>query len=64
VRPDGIPVVLLKFAAEYDSGKVKPEEGAFTDFAWVNNREISKYDCIEGVTDEVKTAIHLFGDNV
>jgi len=33
VRPDGIPVVLVKFAAKYLSGEVKFEEGAFTDFA-------------------------------
>ena len=33
VRPDGIPVVLIKFAAKYLSGDVKFEPGAFTDFA-------------------------------
>jgi 8-oxo-dGTP pyrophosphatase MutT (NUDIX family) len=49
VRPDETPVVLLKFAVEYDSGEVKLEEGAFTDYAWVNAEEIEGYDCIEGV---------------
>lgn len=60
VRGDGIPVVLLKFAAKYTSGEVKPEEGAFTDFAWVNGDEIDQYDCIEGVAEEVKATIDIF----
>jgi 8-oxo-dGTP pyrophosphatase MutT (NUDIX family) len=59
VRPDGIPVVLIKFAAKYMSGEVVPEEGAFTDFAWVNADEIKQYDCIEGITKEVADVIDL-----
>src|SRR3989338_4246724 len=46
VRPDGIPVVLVKFAAKYKSGEVKLEKGAFTDSAWVNQEEVKRYDCI------------------
>jgi len=57
VRPDETPVVLLKFAVEYVSGEVRPEEGAFTDYAWVNNKEVAYYDCIEGVADEVREAL-------
>jgi len=60
VRPDGIPVVLVKFAAEYKSGKIKPEIGGFTDFAWVNAKEALKYDCIRGVPQEIKKTINLF----
>ena len=60
VRPDETPVVLLKFGVEYNSGEVRPEEGAFTDYAWVNAAEVEDYDCIEGVADEVKAAIRLF----
>ncbi|MGC9968749.1 MAG: NUDIX domain-containing protein [Minisyncoccia bacterium] len=60
VRPDGIPVVLVKFAAEYKSGEVKPEEGSFTEYAWVNAEEVKKYDCIEGIPEEVRRAIALF----
>ncbi|HEX5448002.1 MAG TPA: NUDIX domain-containing protein [Candidatus Saccharimonadales bacterium] len=60
VRPDGIPVVLLKFGVEYASGEVKPEEGAFTDFAWVNTGEVDSYNCIDGVADEVRATIKLF----
>ena len=46
VRPDGIPVILVKFAAKYKSGDVKLEEGSFTDYKWVNEEEVDKYDCI------------------
>lgn len=60
VRPDGIPVVLVKFAAKYKSGKVVPEKGGFTDFTWVNAREVLKYQCIKGIKAEVKRTIQLF----
>ncbi|MEK7067952.1 MAG: hypothetical protein AAB956_03065, partial [Patescibacteria group bacterium] len=57
---DGIPVILVKFAAKYKSGQVKPEAGGFTDFAWVNAKEALKYDCIRGVPQEIKKTINLF----
>lgn len=60
VRPDGVPVVLVKFAAEYGGGEVVPETGSFTDFAWVNAEEVKDYDFIEGIDEEVATAIKLF----
>jgi ADP-ribose pyrophosphatase YjhB (NUDIX family) len=60
VRPDGIPVVLVKFAMKYAGGDVKLEEGSFADFAWVNAEEVARYDCIEGIAEEVKNAIKLF----
>ncbi|MEK6760815.1 MAG: NUDIX domain-containing protein [Nanoarchaeota archaeon] len=60
VRPDGIPVVLVKFAAKYKSGKVVLEKGAFTDFAWVNDLEIFDYDCIEGIEEEIRKTIEIF----
>ncbi len=60
VRPDGIPVILVKFAAKYLGGKVKPEVGGFTDFAWVDANEVLKYDCIRGVPQEVKKTMNLF----
>src|SRR3989344_1672897 len=53
VRPDGIPVILVKFATRYLKGEVKPEEGGFTGFAWVNEKEVKKYDCIQGVQEEI-----------
>jgi len=62
VRPDGIPVVLMKFAALYVSGEVVPEPGAFTDFAWVNEVEVQSYDCIDGVKEEVQQTIKIFNN--
>jgi 8-oxo-dGTP pyrophosphatase MutT (NUDIX family) len=60
VRPDGIPVVLVKFAAKYKKGEVVPEKGAFTDHKWVNEQEIAELDCIQGISEEVAKTITLF----
>jgi 8-oxo-dGTP pyrophosphatase MutT (NUDIX family) len=60
VRPDGIPVVLIKFAAKYKSGDVVLEKGAFTDSAWVNAEEVKKYPCIDGVYEEIAQTVKLF----
>lgn len=59
VRPDGIPVILVKFAARYEGGEVTPEVGGFTEYAWVNAAEVASYDCIEGIREEVETTIRL-----
>src|SRR3989338_8642392 len=37
VRPDEIPVVLIKFAARYKNGDVVLEKSSFTDYKWVNS---------------------------
>ncbi len=60
IRPDGIPVVLAKFAARYKEGDVVLENGSFTDYAWVSSSEIESYDCIQGVAQEVEETIQLF----
>jgi 8-oxo-dGTP pyrophosphatase MutT (NUDIX family) len=60
IRPDGVPVVLVKFAVRYAAGEVILEEGSFTDYAWVNQTEIKKYACIDGVPEEVAATIALF----
>lgn len=60
IRPDEIPVVLVKFAAKYKTGDVILEQGAFTDHAWVDAQEIRTYNCIEGIQDEVAKTIALF----
>ena len=60
VRPDGIPVVLVKFAAKYIGGEVVLEEGGFTDYAWVDAEGVKEYDCIDGVHYEVERTIEMF----
>jgi 8-oxo-dGTP pyrophosphatase MutT (NUDIX family) len=60
IRPDGIPVMLVKFAAKYAGGDVVLEQGAFTDYAWVDAQEVLSYDCIEGVAEEVRKTIEIF----
>ncbi|MCH7567985.1 MAG: NUDIX domain-containing protein [Nanoarchaeota archaeon] len=62
IRPDGIPVILVKFAAKYKSGEVKPEIGAFTDHAWVSEEEVKNYPCILGIKEEVAQTIKLFSE--
>ena len=60
VRPDEIPVVLIKFAAKWKSGEVKLEDKAFTDYMWVNENEVDSYPSIQGIGEEVKNTIKLF----
>ncbi len=60
IRPDGIPVILVKFVAQHKSGEVSPEPGAFTDYAWVNAKEVKQYPCIEGIWAEIEDSIKLF----
>ena len=60
IRPDGIPVILAKFAARYKDGEVVLEKGSFTDYAWVDALEVEGCDCIQGIAQEVKEVIHMF----
>lgn len=60
VRPDGIPVVLIKFAVQYKSGEVVLEKESFSDYAWVDSYEVENYDCIKGIKEEIKKTIELF----
>ncbi len=60
IRPDGIPVILLKFAAVYDSGEVVLEKGGFTDYKWVNSQEVNNLTCIKGIPEEVAQTIAIF----
>jgi len=60
VRPDEIPVILVKLAAKYKTGDVKIEKHSFTDYAWVNKEEIRNYDCIKGIPEEIAQTIELF----
>ncbi len=60
VRADGVPTLLIKFAARYLSGEVRTERGSFDGHAWVNAEEVKKLDCIQGVPAEVAKTISIF----
>ncbi|MEK7181467.1 MAG: NUDIX domain-containing protein [Patescibacteria group bacterium] len=60
VRLDGYPVVTLSYFAKYKSGEVKISKD-FTDYAWVSASEVSKYDLIEGIGDEIKEVAGILG---
>lgn len=55
IRPDGIPVVVLSYMAEYKSGNVKLDEDS-TEFVWVTYEEAKNYDLIEGILGELEMA--------
>lgn len=60
VRPDYVPVVCIKYAIKYRSGKVKtPAE--FEDYAWVDEKSVKKYDCILGIPKEIEKTIKFYG---
>lgn len=60
VRPDEIPVILVKFAAKYKDGEVKIEDGAFTNYVWVNEDEVKNYECIKGIPEEIAKTVEIF----
>lgn len=51
IRPDGIPVLVLSFYANYDSGTVKLTED-MSQYKWVTLAELKDYDLIEGIYEE------------
>lgn len=57
VRPDGVPVFMTTLVSEYMGGNVVIEDGAITDYAWVQKTELAAYDCIEGVREEAVLAL-------
>jgi 8-oxo-dGTP pyrophosphatase MutT (NUDIX family) len=62
VRPDETPVVFIQYAARHKAGEVVPEEGAFTDHAWVDAEEAKNYPCIDGIPEEVARTIQLLSE--
>jgi 8-oxo-dGTP pyrophosphatase MutT (NUDIX family) len=53
IRPDGVPVVILSYWADYKSGEVDLG-GDSADFAWVNLKTVKNYDLIEGIQGEIE----------
>ena len=60
LREDGVPCVCAKFVVAYADGNTRIDSKDFDDFAWVNEKEIVNYECIDGICLEVKKAIALF----
>jgi len=60
VRPDGVPVVLVKFGAQFKLGEVVINRHDFSDFAWVNAREVRNYQTIVGISEELQKTINIF----
>jgi 8-oxo-dGTP pyrophosphatase MutT (NUDIX family) len=60
IRPDGIPVVMVKLAALYAGGEVRLEPAAFSGYTWVNTNEARDLPCIAGIQAELESAIGIF----
>lgn len=54
IRPDGIPVVILRFAGPYKSGEVKLDPEDSTEYAWVTAKEAESYDLLGNIPAEIK----------
>ena len=53
IRPDGIPVIVFSYFAEYISGEVILD-GDSVEFAWVSLEEAKNYDLIDGICEEIR----------
>lgn len=53
IRPDGVPVAILSYWANYKSGEVKLG-GDSADSAWATLEEAKGYDLIEGILEEIE----------
>lgn len=36
------------------------EDGSFIDHAWVNEEEVKKFECIQGIPEEIVKTIDIF----
>lgn len=53
IRPDGIPLIVLSFFAQYVSGEVALDEDSI-EFAWATCAECKNHDLIEGIYEEIE----------
>ena len=53
IRPDGVPVVILSYWADYKSGEAKAGEDNI-DFVWATLEEAKSYDLIPGIWEEIE----------
>lgn len=59
LRPDGVPVAMIKFGLKYLSGEVMIQDD-MEDFAWVDVEEVKGYETIGGIAEEVEATIKLY----
>jgi 8-oxo-dGTP pyrophosphatase MutT (NUDIX family) len=64
VRPDGIPVVCVKYGCRAKPGDVIMPPDEFQAFAWVDEKTVDSYQCILGVPEEVRQTIQIFEGKV
>ncbi len=53
IRPDGIPLIVLSFYAQYVSGEVALDEDSI-EFAWATCEECKNHDLIDGIFEEIE----------
>ena len=53
IRPDGVPVIVLSFWADYNGGEVKLNDENIK-YVWATLEETKNYDLIEGIWEEVE----------
>lgn len=58
IRPDGWPVATLSYYARFKKGRVKLGKD-FDDYAWVDPKDLKRYDLIEGIADEIREVAHI-----
>ena len=64
VGPKGVPVMMMKFVVKYKSGEVSLENESFSGYEWVNETEVKNFDCIDGITEEITSAIVLMKKSI
>lgn len=52
IRPDGVPVLVLRYYCRYTGGDVVLDEDA-TEHAWVTAEEAQTYDIVQGIEQEI-----------
>lgn len=53
IRPDGFPTIIVSLFADFDSGQIKLSEDELIDYAWVSTDELSNYDIIENIPQQI-----------
>ena len=63
IRPDNIPVVVLSYFAQHESGEVILSDKSHTEYVWVSVAEAKSYDLIPGIYEEIELVDHHLKGN-